>query len=260
MQLDHSSLDVATTFTLEFVRNALPPGCRRVLEVGCGDGRLAGALRDAGLIVTAVDEDAEAVALARRRGVDAVACDWNQFDSADRWDAILFTRSLHHIHDLDAALDLAAKLLSPGGVIVLEEFAFDAMDGATMAWLRESLRPLGPLEAGGGAVGFTAELQAAADPLSVWRRHFLEDHDLHPVAAIVEGLHRRFGTVDESQAAYLLRFAAHTAGAQCNPSALREFLGRELRAIADGAICPIGRRMVARGRRDMRAPRQDVRV
>lgn len=48
-------MDLATAQTLAFVRSKLPSGTARVLEVGCGNRRLASALQAGGLTVVAID-------------------------------------------------------------------------------------------------------------------------------------------------------------------------------------------------------------
>ncbi len=89
--------EVATRETLHFVRAHLSGGAQHLLEVGCGNGALAAALQADGHTLVALDADAEAVAEARRRGVDARHAAWPDFENAP-FDAVLFTRSLHHLH------------------------------------------------------------------------------------------------------------------------------------------------------------------
>ncbi len=49
------------------ILNAVPDGCGAALEVGCGDGMLARRLAGRAAEVTAIDRDAEMIALARKR-------------------------------------------------------------------------------------------------------------------------------------------------------------------------------------------------
>ena len=66
-----TSIDLATGETLAFVRLSLLSTARRILEVGCGDGRLAAALHVNGLDVTAIDSDPDSIERARTRNVNA---------------------------------------------------------------------------------------------------------------------------------------------------------------------------------------------
>lgn len=118
--------------TEEFVRDQLPPVPARVLEVGCGpDGRLARALARTGWSVLAIDPAAPPGEIFRPLPLE-------QLDPTEGpFDAVVASRSLHHVHDLDAALHRVATLLVAGGVLVVEEFAWDLADEATLQWLDE---------------------------------------------------------------------------------------------------------------------------
>ena len=86
-----------------------PPG--PVLDVGSGDGSLLRALRARGR---------EAVGLERAAGDDGVlACDIGELDRAAQWAAVVFWHSLEHLPDPASALDRAAALLCPGGVLAI---------------------------------------------------------------------------------------------------------------------------------------------
>src|SRR5438105_2105965 len=83
---------------------------------------IAAALLAAGYEVTALDADAEAVAAARAAGVPALHADFLEADVGVH-DAVLFTRSLHHIRDLALAAERAAAACAPRGLMVVDEFA-----------------------------------------------------------------------------------------------------------------------------------------
>jgi SAM-dependent methyltransferase len=111
-----------------FVLGELPRAPSRVLEVGCGTGDLARAMADAGYEVVAIDPDAPNGALFRRTTIE-------QFDDPDRFDAVVASLSLHHVGDLAVALDKIAALLRRGGVLILDEFAWDRLDERSAAEL-----------------------------------------------------------------------------------------------------------------------------
>jgi SAM-dependent methyltransferase len=111
----------------EFVLSWLPPASVRVLEIGCGGGELARALARGGYDVLAIDPEAPEGAIFRRVAFE-------EFAEDGRFAAVVASRSLHHLEDLPAALDKVARLLAPGGVLVLNEFAWDRLDERTAGW------------------------------------------------------------------------------------------------------------------------------
>ena len=119
-----SALAVPTDETLKFVLKYLNSRNNRILEVGCGNGELALALQNSGFQVIAIDSSVEAVENAKALGVDARVAQFPNFDETG-FDAILFTRSLHHIHELEQAVERAYQLLNNNGLVMLEDFAFD---------------------------------------------------------------------------------------------------------------------------------------
>jgi SAM-dependent methyltransferase len=79
--------DVPTRETLMFLLSHLPVGAE-ILEIGCGEGRVACELLKRGYRVTGLDSDPEIVARAKRRGVPAVVESYKlrqqRFPSSDR--------------------------------------------------------------------------------------------------------------------------------------------------------------------------------
>jgi SAM-dependent methyltransferase len=105
--------------------HAAPPA--RLLEVGCGDGELARNLAKAGYDVTAIDPEAPAGEIFRTTSLE-------DFTSSARFDVVVASRSLHHIGDISNALEKIHSLLVPGGLFLLNEFAWDQMDERTARW------------------------------------------------------------------------------------------------------------------------------
>jgi SAM-dependent methyltransferase len=103
--------------------NAVPAEAMRILDVGCGAGRLGAALKQHDPIryVAGIERDPGA-AEAARGVLDAVyaidlACDELPTE-ADRFDAILFGDVLEHLVDPLAALDRLVPRLDPGGCVL----------------------------------------------------------------------------------------------------------------------------------------------
>lgn len=109
------------------LESMVPPGARRALDVGCGDGFLAARLARHVPDVTALDRDASVLRRARDRFV-AAPVRWVHGDvmTADLpragFDAVLSNATLHHIDDTAAALARLAELVSPGGTLGVVSF------------------------------------------------------------------------------------------------------------------------------------------
>jgi SAM-dependent methyltransferase len=190
-------LDVCAGETAAFVGRFLPGPGTRILDVGCGRGELAAMLLLAGHAVTAIDLDAEAVAAARARGVDAHVADFLEF-SGGPFDALLFSYSLHHIHPLPSALARAPGLLVPQGRVICEEYAFENIDEITATWFFGTQELL--LSAGLLLDWEPAGETAALEPLERWEAEFGDGHAYHGhtnhghgVHANRHGHHRRHG-------------------------------------------------------------------
>ncbi len=235
---------VVTGETLAFVEPALPEPCSRVLEVGCGEGDLAWRLMDGGRTVVGLDTSAEAVARARALGVDARRVDWMDFRRGEPFDAVLFVRSLHHTADLPAAVAKAAAVLRPGGRVIVEDFAFAEVDAPTAEWIRGLLKVLqaaGRVAAPAGTQAF--RLLGEGDALELW---FEDHHDIHTAAAMESALARHFRILSRARAPYLYRYLEPCLAPESpEVDVLRQVLAAELRAIALGAVKPLGRRWVA---------------
>jgi len=121
---------------IAFARACLPPAPARVLEVGAGEGFLAAALREAGYDVVAIDPRGGA------DGVRAVALlDLDEPEAS--FDAAVAVVSLHHVEPLDESCAWLARLLRPGGVLVVDELDLDRLDSRATKWRAAQLRLAG---------------------------------------------------------------------------------------------------------------------
>jgi ubiquinone/menaquinone biosynthesis C-methylase UbiE len=109
------------------LESRVPPGARRVLEVGCGDGFLAARLARRIPDVMALDIDAPVLERARARFATAPVR-WTHGDVMTAtlpdhgFDAVVSNAALHHIADSRAALQRLAALVRPGGTLALVTF------------------------------------------------------------------------------------------------------------------------------------------
>lgn len=95
----------------------LPPPPARVLDVGCGEGRVGAELVRRGYGVVGVDASPRMVELAREHH-DAVVADARSlpFDS-ESFDVVVTVNALMEIDELEAVVQEAARVLRVGGVL-----------------------------------------------------------------------------------------------------------------------------------------------
>jgi SAM-dependent methyltransferase len=232
-----------TRYTYDFIKRFLSTECRRILEVGCGTGELAARLSKDGYTVVAIDSDSDCIAAARELGVDARVATWPDFSDAP-FDAVLFARSLHHIHPLDRSIRHAADSLTDDGRIIVEDFAYESADEKTLRWFRSTIglvRAAGLLVEGDELVGKTL---SKAQTLEAWQKN--HDHDLHTGAQIATELEKLFDCVVRENAAYYFRYIANAIIATEKTNAIvRAIVEQEETLAADGSIVALGRRFVA---------------
>ncbi len=136
----------------------LAPGSR-VLEVGCGTGKLTEALAERGLVVDAVDPGANMIAFARKRVRDADTVEFHlgRFEELSlpeqAFDAVFSAAAFHWI-DPEVGWAKAARCLRPGGTLALIMH-----------------------------IGYREESTAADDEAlhDVFQKYWLDPGDLHPL-------------------------------------------------------------------------------
>jgi SAM-dependent methyltransferase len=232
-----------TLYTYDFIRRFLPGGRRRILEVGCGIGDLAARLSQDGYAVVAVDSDPDAVTAARRLGVDARVATWPEFGDGN-FDAVLFTRSLHHIHPLDQSVQHAGDMLRDGGRIIVEDFAYESADEKTLRWFASAVRLLEATGSLAASDEFLKTVLSKTETLTAWRQN--HEHELHTAAEIDAQLKKTFGRAIREAAAYYFRYAANAIPTiEKRDAILQAFAKQEEMLSADGSIVALGRRFVA---------------
>ena len=230
-----------TEQTTAFLREALR-GRRRVLEVGCGRGDVARALAAAGHEVTALDHELRHLPPGPPPpGLTYVEHDFLAYDAA-LFDAVVFTASLHHIAPLDRAVERAAALTAPGGLVIADDFDLDAPDAETLRWyyeLQELLVAAGVYPAG-------RVDPPRPDPLARWRDAHAHDPPLHTGAQLRRALDDHLALRERRRCEYLYRYIAGGLPDDARGSELAaHVLAVERRRLAEGRLVPVGLRLLA---------------
>jgi SAM-dependent methyltransferase len=111
-----------------FVQAALPDAPASVLEVGAGAGELTAQLTAAGYAVTAVDPAPGAP--------HVIETSLHEVEGpAGSYDAAVAVLSLHHVEPLMESLQNLARLVRPGGVVVVDEFDVERFDERAARWM-----------------------------------------------------------------------------------------------------------------------------
>ena len=92
------------------------PGAR-VLDIGCGNGRLLMQLRSVGWEVSGVEPDPRSAAEAIAAGLEVRSTLLENPWPGNYFDAVTMNHVIEHLHDPLATLRSCARLLKPGGVI-----------------------------------------------------------------------------------------------------------------------------------------------
>ncbi len=95
------------------------PG-ERILDLGCGDGRLTAQLAATGCTVIGVDSSAAQIDAAVARGLDARVVDGVDLGFDNEFDAVFSNAALHWMLDPARVVAGVARALKPGGRFVAE--------------------------------------------------------------------------------------------------------------------------------------------
>lgn len=113
-----SGADASFAPVLALVLDLLPTSPARVLDVGCGEGRVGAELVRRGYAVEGVDAAPTMVELAREHHPAAVGDAGALPFAGAAFDAVVSVHTLMEVDDLDAALGEVVRVLVPGGVLV----------------------------------------------------------------------------------------------------------------------------------------------
>ena len=160
----------AWTVLDRLILKQLPSGAS-ILDLCCGDGRLAQALDIKGFRVTGIDGSERMLDFARERCPQArfIAADARTFELGDRFDAVVSTfDALNHIMNSDDLAEVCRRVygvLEPGGW-----FAFDLNreEAYTLLWAQTSAQ-VEPDMVSISAGSYNAELRTAVCDITLFR-------------------------------------------------------------------------------------------
>jgi SAM-dependent methyltransferase len=238
-------VDIATQETLKFIEKNCKLSGAKVLEVGCGKGDLAKAMQDKGASVTALDLSDMSAFSARNKGVNAVQKNFFEYMTAEKYDLILFSRSLHHMQPVKVAGEKALQLLKPTGICLVEDFSVDIADDKTLTWLRDRLAMF-------PAAILSTEPDHHAFPVSSvveWIEHHTVKHKVADTGALIDTMKWSFSNVRFESCPYLYRYLIDKLRATPEAGeALKLAFEAEKQAISSRQIRGLGLRLI--GTRD----------
>jgi SAM-dependent methyltransferase len=208
-----------------FVAAQLPASPARVLEVGCGPlGGFVPALLAGGYDAIGVDRNAPA-------GRAYLQVDFEHCAPREPVDAIIASRSLHHVGHVGEVLDHAVATLRPGGLVIVAEWEWECFDEATARWCFARLAT-----AEGADPSWLQrrgqDWRSSGEPWDAYFSAWANGHGLQRADGIIAGLDERFERVLCERGPY---FHADLDGVEEDD---------ERAAIATGEIRAIGIRYV----------------
>ncbi|HEY9730914.1 MAG TPA: class I SAM-dependent methyltransferase [Drouetiella sp.] len=216
-----------------------------LLEVGCGEGDLAVALGEK-LRVVAIERNQSAALSAMQKCVNVIQMDFFDFpENEDKFDIVLFARSLHHIQPLEEAICKTAKLLKPDGRMIIEDFAAEKADLATVNWYFRARRELNGVGLLSSHSRFHA-VDSAPNALTWWRQHHFEKHQVATSTEMRQAIAAHFTIEEESFVPYMYRYLLTDLLPGVDGTEVEwAIFEDEDRLCAEGQIIPIGYRLVA---------------
>jgi SAM-dependent methyltransferase len=118
--------------------------------------------------------------------------EFEQYEPPQPVDCVVASLSLHHVADLDQALDRLRDLLAPGGTLVVVEWSWERFDEATARWCFARLAPPAPETEPGWLHRHQERWAASGQPWNGYLRAWATEERLHPGEDIMRGLNARF--------------------------------------------------------------------
>ncbi|MDQ4143985.1 MAG: class I SAM-dependent methyltransferase [Actinomycetota bacterium] len=131
---------IQTSEAVELLQHLRPRTGERILDIGCGDGRVTAMMRSVGAVGVGLDRSLVMAKAAAEKGVTAVVGDAVGLPFAcGSFDAVFSNAALHWVSDHFTAVHEIARVLAPGGRMVVR------LGGAGNQWriVSEMMRTLG---------------------------------------------------------------------------------------------------------------------
>ena len=111
-----------TDYGAELIDLLAPQPGERILDAGCGTGRLTAEIAAGGATVLGIDSSREMIEQARRKypHLQFEVADLTAFRSAEPFDAVFSNAVLHWVRPPETAASAIAAALKPGGRLVAE--------------------------------------------------------------------------------------------------------------------------------------------
>ena len=105
-----------------------------LLDVAGGTGYLASRFTTGFGRIVVLDQSEGMLAVARRRGLETVRASALAMPFSDgTFDTVMCTDALHHIKDIEGAIAEMARVVKPGGTILIQEFDIRSAAGWCLA-------------------------------------------------------------------------------------------------------------------------------
>jgi len=92
---------------------------KKVLDVGCGAGRLSKILLEKGYAVTVIDCDEKAIEIAKKKGVVGFVADIDKWEPDQKFDCVVAADILEHIDEDRSVIRKLHSMLKPGGYLIV---------------------------------------------------------------------------------------------------------------------------------------------
>jgi SAM-dependent methyltransferase len=194
------------------VQQHLPAPPATIVELGCGrSGGFVPRLRDAGYDALGVDPQAP-------DGQEYLRTEFEQSELPRPVHGLIACTSLHHVADPGEVVARIADALDPGGVLVVVEWDWEAVDEETARW---ALRRAGP-------DSWLSRRQegwdASGQPWETYFRSWAAEHRLHSARDLFAELDQRFERLAHQRGPFFFADLTDTSEAD------------ELEAIGSGEI------------------------